>query len=136
MSNTRGKRTPTLDDVRLGASIRHARVARSMSQEMLGAAVGTTFQQVQKYEKATNRIPATRLRLIAKGLHLKVSDLMPDDNVTEPLPETTLTAKEMELLTMWRKWLTPEQRMSLRLIINLIANSNMMMGIDCQERTT
>lgn len=103
---------------------------------MLGAAIGTTFQQIQKYEKATNRVPATRLRLIAKALHLKASDLMPDDGETEPLPETTLTAKEMELLTMWRKWLTPEQRMSLRLIINSIANSNMMMGIDCQERTT
>lgn len=136
MSNTRGKRTPTLDDVRLGASIRHARVARGMSQEMLGAAIGTTFQQVQKYEKATNRTPATRLRLIAKALHLKVSDLMPDDGETEPLPETTLTAKEMELLTMWRKWLTPEQRMSLRLIVNSIANGNMMIGIDCQEQTT
>lgn len=102
---------------------------------MLGAAIGTTFQQVQKYEKATNRVPATRLRLIAKALHLKVSDLMPDDGKTEPLPETTLTAKEMELLTMWRNWLTSEQRASLRLIVNSVANGNMMIGIDCHEQT-
>ena len=41
------------------------RVLIGMSQEKLGGALGLTFQQVQKYEKGTNRIGASRLQQIA-----------------------------------------------------------------------
>ena len=37
-----------------------------MSQEKLGEALGITFQQIQKYEKGTNRIGASRLQEIAR----------------------------------------------------------------------
>ena len=45
----------------------------SMSQEKLGDALGLTFQQVQKYEKGTNRIGASRLQQIAQILQVPVS---------------------------------------------------------------
>jgi transcriptional regulator with XRE-family HTH domain len=45
----------------------------SMSQEKLGDALGLTFQQVQKYEKGTNRIGASRLQQIANILQVPVS---------------------------------------------------------------
>ena len=45
----------------------------SMSQEKLGDALGLTFQQVQKYEKGTNRIGASRLQHIAQILQVPVS---------------------------------------------------------------
>jgi transcriptional regulator with XRE-family HTH domain len=45
----------------------------SMSQEKLGDALGLTFQQVQKYEKGTNRIGASRLQQIAHILQVPVS---------------------------------------------------------------
>ncbi len=44
-----------------------------ISQEKLGEALGLTFQQIQKYEKGTNRISASRLQNIAKILGVQVS---------------------------------------------------------------
>jgi transcriptional regulator with XRE-family HTH domain len=44
-----------------------------MSQEKLGNSLGLTFQQVQKYEKGTNRIGASRLQQIAQILEVPVS---------------------------------------------------------------
>jgi transcriptional regulator with XRE-family HTH domain len=52
----------------VGASIRRRRVALGLSQQALGARVGLTFQQIQKYENAANRIGASRLADIAAAL--------------------------------------------------------------------
>ena len=49
------------------------RMMLSMSQEKLGDALGLTFQQVQKYEKGTNRIGASRLQQIASILQVPVA---------------------------------------------------------------
>lgn len=49
------------------------RMMLAMSQEKLGDALGLTFQQVQKYEKGTNRIGASRLQQIANILQVPVS---------------------------------------------------------------
>jgi transcriptional regulator with XRE-family HTH domain len=48
------------------------RMSLGMSQEKLGAAIGITFQQVQKYEKGTNRIGASRLLQIAGVLEVSI----------------------------------------------------------------
>lgn len=45
----------------------------SMSQEKLGEQLGITFQQIQKYEKGTNRVGASRLQAIASILTVPVS---------------------------------------------------------------
>ncbi|GAB5512226.1 MAG: hypothetical protein Rhims3KO_36270 [Hyphomicrobiales bacterium] len=44
-----------------------------MTQQALGAATGRTFQQIQKYERGTNRISASTLWLLAKALKVRVS---------------------------------------------------------------
>jgi transcriptional regulator with XRE-family HTH domain len=49
-----------------------------MTQEQLGAKLGLTFQQVQKYEKGTNRIAASRLDHISKILKVPVSAFFGD----------------------------------------------------------
>jgi transcriptional regulator with XRE-family HTH domain len=49
------------------------RMMLSMSQEKLGDALGLTFQQVQKYEKGTNRIGASRLQQISHILQVPVA---------------------------------------------------------------
>lgn len=49
------------------------RVLLGMSQEKLGEALSLTFQQVQKYEKGTNRIGASRLQQISKSLNVPPS---------------------------------------------------------------
>jgi transcriptional regulator with XRE-family HTH domain len=50
----------------------------SMSQTELGAALGLTFQQVQKYEKGTNRIGVGRLQKIAHTLRVPISFFFDD----------------------------------------------------------
>jgi transcriptional regulator with XRE-family HTH domain len=49
------------------------RMMLAMSQEKLGDALGLTFQQIQKYEKGTNRIGASRLHQIANTLQVPIS---------------------------------------------------------------
>ena len=55
-------------DVHVGARMRQRRTLLGMSQEKLGTAVGLTFQQIQKYENAVNRINTARLCAIAAAL--------------------------------------------------------------------
>jgi transcriptional regulator with XRE-family HTH domain len=55
-------------DRHVGARIRMQRMVSGLSQGALGEAVGVTFQQVQKYEKGTNRVVASRLQQIADVL--------------------------------------------------------------------
>lgn len=52
-------------DVHVGNRVRIARIAAALSQEELGGRLGLTFQQVQKYEKGTNRIAPSRLQVVA-----------------------------------------------------------------------
>ena len=59
------KKAPNPIDKHVGSRVRMRRMMLGMSQEKLGDALGLTFQQVQKYEKGTNRIGASRLQQIA-----------------------------------------------------------------------
>lgn len=52
---------PNPIDVHVGSRVRLRRTLLGLSQEKLGEAIGLTFQQVQKYERGTNRIGASRL---------------------------------------------------------------------------
>jgi transcriptional regulator with XRE-family HTH domain len=67
------KKAPNPIDKHVGSRVRMRRMMLSMSQEKLGDALGLTFQQVQKYEKGTNRIGASRLQQIAHILQVSVS---------------------------------------------------------------
>jgi transcriptional regulator with XRE-family HTH domain len=60
-------------DRHVGSRVRMQRMMLGMSQEKLGEAIGLTFQQVQKYEKGTNRISASRLQHIAHVLNVPVA---------------------------------------------------------------
>ena len=62
-------------DAMVGAKIRMSRIDRGMSQTTLAEKIGVSFQQVQKYEKGSNRIGASRLAQIADVLGISVGDL-------------------------------------------------------------
>jgi transcriptional regulator with XRE-family HTH domain len=66
------KKSPNPIDKHVGARVRMRRTLIGMSQERLGDALDLTFQQVQKYEKGTNRIGASRLHDIAAVLGVEV----------------------------------------------------------------
>jgi transcriptional regulator with XRE-family HTH domain len=59
------KKKPNPIDAHVGGRIRMRRNMLGMSQEKLGESLGITFQQIQKYEKGTNRVGASRLQAIA-----------------------------------------------------------------------
>lgn len=62
-------------DVSVGARIRLTRKMRGWSQQALAEAVGVSFQQVQKYERGTNRVSASMLARIAAALGVSVAEL-------------------------------------------------------------
>lgn len=67
------KKVPNPIDRHVGSRVRMRRMLAGISQEKLGESLGLTFQQVQKYEKGSNRISASRLQQIAKMLDVPVS---------------------------------------------------------------
>ena len=67
------KKAPNPIDKHVGSRVRMRRMMLGMSQEKLGDALGLTFQQVQKYEKGSNRIGASRLQQISLILQVPVS---------------------------------------------------------------
>lgn len=68
----------TADDHALGVRITALRKAKGLSQTEVGKALGVSFQQVQKYERGTNRIGAGRLHAIANFFAVPVSSLYGD----------------------------------------------------------
>ncbi|MCP9320460.1 helix-turn-helix domain-containing protein [Acetobacter persici] len=73
----------------VGHRIRLRRTLLGLSQEKLGEALGITFQQVQKYERGTNRVGASRLYDLAAALDVPISfffDDMPPPGQAEGQP--------------------------------------------------
>lgn len=67
------RKSPDPVDRHVGARIRMRRLMLKCSQTKLADALGITFQQVQKYEKGTNRVGASRLQHIASILQVPAS---------------------------------------------------------------
>jgi transcriptional regulator with XRE-family HTH domain len=72
VKGTATQKSPNPVDRHVGSRVRMRRMLIGMSQEKLGAALGITFQQIQKYEKGTNRIGASRLHQIARVLGVPI----------------------------------------------------------------
>ncbi|MGE3830643.1 MAG: helix-turn-helix domain-containing protein [Parvibaculaceae bacterium] len=66
------KRDPNFVDRHVGNRVRMRRLLVGMSQERLGELLGITFQQVQKYEKGSNRVSASRLFQISRVLGVSI----------------------------------------------------------------
>lgn len=78
------KKKPNPIDSHVGSRIRLRRNMLGMSQEKLGEALGITFQQIQKYEKGTNRVGASRLQAIASILGVPAAFFFEDAPGQEP----------------------------------------------------
>jgi len=74
--------TPTQFDINLGNLIQITRARFGISQKDLAAKLGITFQQIQKYETAGNRIAASRLKLIADAFEMPMSAFL--DELDKP----------------------------------------------------
>jgi transcriptional regulator with XRE-family HTH domain len=72
-------RSATAIDAYIGARVRERRLELGMSQPELGEKLGVTFQQIQKYEKGTNRVSAARLFDMCKALDVAFSSMFERD---------------------------------------------------------
>lgn len=66
------QKSPDPVDKHIGGRIRMRRLQLGISQEKLGEALGLTFQQVQKYEKGTNRVGGSRMAQLARILDVEI----------------------------------------------------------------
>ena len=78
-------------DVAVGLRLRTLRKVKGMSQQGLGEALGITFQQIQKYERGTNRISASMLVKGAHALGVGPTALLPDEGDPTPRSPAVLT---------------------------------------------
>ncbi len=73
-----GTGIPSPVDVHVGARLRVRRTLLGMSQTTLGDAIGLTFQQMQKYERGTNRISSSRLYDLSRVLDVPIAYFFDD----------------------------------------------------------
>lgn len=84
MTNDSDVRVPDPIDVHVGKRIRDRRRALGVSQEKLAEGIGVTFQQVQKYEKGSNRVSASKLWQTAGVLQTDISHFFDGLKSAEP----------------------------------------------------
>jgi len=85
-------RKPNPVDIHVGSRVRYRRMIIGMSQEKLGDKMNLTFQQIQKYEKGTNRIGASRLFQLSRILEVPVGYFF-EDAFANTLPEKGSSAE-------------------------------------------
>ncbi len=96
------KKKPNPIDIHVGSRIRLRRNMLGMSQEKLGESLGITFQQIQKHEKGTNRVGASRLQAISDVLQVPVAFFFEDapgqSGSSEGLAEDNSTSYVVDFL--------------------------------------
>jgi transcriptional regulator with XRE-family HTH domain len=131
------KSTPNPIDIHVGSRVRLRRTLIGMSQEKLGNALGLTFQQVQKYERGTNRIGSSRLFQLSRILDVSVSFFFDDmeleiirktDGMAEvnkqALQVDKLSRREtLELVRAYYKIIDPVVRKKIFEMVKAIGNS-------------
>lgn len=108
--------TPTPLDRHIAQQIRTRRIAAKLSQVALGEMLGVTFQQVQKYENASNRVAASRLWDIAKGLQCEVGDFFPKVYQEELTDGAHVSGGSLPLASMYEQLTAPSRSVVARLI--------------------
>lgn len=117
-------------DVALGRNIRTRRKSLGITQAGLGDAVGLTFQQIQKYERGTNRVSFSKLVEISKALNCRVGSLIdglePGDarpDLSEESGQALATAGALELLELYRQIRLPRLRRALITVTAALAST-------------
>lgn len=100
-------------DVFVGQAIRAKRIRLGLTQSDLGRSVGVTFQQVQKYEKGTNRVSASVLMKCATALGCYPADFFPgEEGVAAPAPSMAMLPDGAKLEAIFLA-LSPRERRAL-----------------------
>lgn len=119
-------------DLKVAERVRARRTALGISQQKLADALGVTFQQVQKYEKATNRISTSRLQTIADVLGVSVSFFFGEGGSSHAKGESEMaslaaflsTPDGMTLSRSFMRIKRKDLRRQIRLMVEAIVSSN------------
>ena len=127
-------RSPNPVDLHVGARVRMRRKLLGVSQEKLADALGLTFQQVQKYERGTNRISASKLFEIGRFLQAPVSyffegvgpsspETLTDNPSEQSMHEFLMTPEGVELASLLPK-LAPKYRRRVLELVRTLAEDD------------
>ncbi len=126
-------------DVHVGSRVRMRRTLMGMTQHQLGSAVGLTFQQIQKYERGSNRIGSSRLFQLSQLLDADIAyffgDMpeeitgfgrkgMSEEGVPYEVDRTILKRETLELVRAYYKIDGPNLRQKLRDMMDAVSESN------------
>ena len=119
-------RTPDEVDAEVGRRIRALRRGKGISQEVLAKGVGLTFQQVQKYERGSNRVSASKLVHIARVLGVPASHLLGEqpDGTATPDPLMSLDPDVRALALALGRVKSPAVRRSLVQLARTLADGD------------
>jgi transcriptional regulator with XRE-family HTH domain len=128
------KRNPNFVDAHVGVRMRVRRQIIGMSQEKLGELLGITFQQVQKYEKGSNRVSASRLYLMAKVLGVPVQyffDGLPEsdkegfaeEGQSSAVIDACASPEGIQLNRIFSEIADPNQRKKIVAVVKVLAES-------------
>ena len=106
-------------DVLIGSRIRSYRKFKNISQEKLGAKLGLTFQQIQKYESGSNRIGMSRFFQIAEALEVSPLFFLTD---CKGKSLTNLSREESAFLTVFNKLYPEDKQLLLHIAKSLHKN--------------
>ncbi len=117
--------SPRAIDEHVGARVRQCRLTRGLSQTEVGSKLAVTFQQIQKNEKGTNRIGASRLHQLAQLFEVPVGDFfqgLPAAGETapthDPLAQLGASRQGVELAQAFTTIADPGLRTA---VVNMVA---------------
>ena len=122
---TVAKHGPHPVDAHVGSRVRQRRKLLGMGQEQLGEALGLSYQQVQKYERGTDRISASRLYQLSQIFDVPVSfffDEPIDEAKALQRDDVLLRRETLELVRTYYRIRDPAARKHLRKMTKAMAN--------------
>lgn len=128
-------------DIHVGGRVRLRRSALGLSQDQLGAAIGLSFQQVQKYERGANRIGASRLYEMSRVLQTPISfffEELGDYGLSEESnysykTDPVMKRETLELMRAYHQILDPKQRKKILKLVQALAEESQRIS-DNKER--
>ncbi|WP_454853192.1 helix-turn-helix domain-containing protein [Rhizobium binxianense] len=108
-------------DIIVGRNVRRLRTRRRVSQLELGEALGLTFQQIQKYEKGTNRVSASKLHQIAMFLGVEISALFEGTSISQFDSRIELSPEAYELAVSYDRLSSPAGKEAVKTILSLMS---------------
>lgn len=108
----------------VGIRLRQCRIRHGFSQQKIAKIMGVTFQQLQKYEKGTNRVSPGKLFLVAEALSIPITEFFDFD--TKKIPHHTdrdfKKSDEYQILKLFRSIEDPEARQQVIKLCSIVSS--------------